>query len=521
MDTGDPAGLERRAEERAEAGDFAGALLLREQAFAALRAGGETRRAAWLAAYQIAFDHVGLFGNHAVASGWLERGVRLAEESGDCVEAGWVALARALHCAEPADRARWVEEAARTAARFADADLHFDTLAYLGLALVEEGQISAGMRHLDEAAAAAQGGEVSSKVVSGEIYCKLLIACETTLDVRRAEEWQQVTGPLAGRPSLAWASAICRMHYGGILVASGRWSEAEEELGRAVELYDASYRALRSAALVRLGELRVRQGRLMEAEQLLAGQQQDSYAMRPWARLQWARAERRTDRRVVAAQLERALRGHGASVLTVPTLALLAEMELGCGEVERARVTVARLTELTALDPVDALVGYARQAAGLVSGADDRSEAAEALEAAIACFAAARLPLEEACARLSLAELLATAAPELAAAEARTAAESFAWLGATSELDRATAMLRSLGGPARTAVRRPGELTVREDEVLALVAQGLSNPEIARRLFISPKTASHHVSNMLVKLGLRNRAEAAAWAAAHGRSLTR
>jgi len=109
----------------------------------------------------------------------------------------------------------------------------------------------------------------------------------------------------------------------------------------------------------------------------------------------------------------------------------------------------------------------------------------------------------------------------VAAAEARTAAESFAWLGAASQLDRATALLRSLGGPARTAVPRPGELTVREGEVLALVAQGLSNPEIARRLFISPKTASHHVSNLLVKLGLRNRAEAAAWAAAHGRNLTR
>lgn len=365
------------------------------------------------------------------------------------------------------------------------------------------------------------GGEVSSEVVAGEIYCKLLIAGETTLDVRRAEEWQQVTGPLAGRPAMAWASAICRMHYGGILVAAGRWSEAEEELGRAVELFDASYRALRSAALVRLGELRVRQGRLAEAEQLLAGQQNDSYAVKPWARLQWARAQRRTDRRVVAAQLERAARGHGISVLTVPTLALLAEMELGCGEVARARVTVARLTELTALDPVDALVGYTRQAAGLVSGADDRTDAVEALEAAIACFAAARLPLEEAGARLNLAELLATTAPALAAAEARTAAESFAWLGATSELDRAAAVLRSLGGPARTALRRPGELTVREGEVLALVAQGLSNPEIARRLFISPKTASHHVSNMLVKLGLRNRAEAAAWAAAHGQSMTR
>jgi DNA-binding NarL/FixJ family response regulator len=55
-------------------------------------------------------------------------------------------------------------------------------------------------------------------------------------------------------------------------------------------------------------------------------------------------------------------------------------------------------------------------------------------------------------------------------------------------------------------------------EVIALVAQGLSNPQIAERLYISHKTASHHVSNVLAKLGVQNRAEAAAWAAAHGQT---
>lgn len=55
-------------------------------------------------------------------------------------------------------------------------------------------------------------------------------------------------------------------------------------------------------------------------------------------------------------------------------------------------------------------------------------------------------------------------------------------------------------------------LTKREDEVLALLAHGLTNVEIGARLFISSKTVEHHVGRLLAKLGLRSRTEAAAHA---------
>jgi DNA-binding NarL/FixJ family response regulator len=64
---------------------------------------------------------------------------------------------------------------------------------------------------------------------------------------------------------------------------------------------------------------------------------------------------------------------------------------------------------------------------------------------------------------------------------------------------------------AQAATRaHPAGLTRRQQEIVALLAEGLSDAEIAARLFLSTKTVSHHVSAVLAKLGVRSRAEAAA-----------
>ena len=78
--------------------------------------------------------------------------------------------------------------------------------------------------------------------------------------------------------------------------------------------------------------------------------------------------------------------------------------------------------------------------------------------------------------------------------------------------DEVDAMLARLD----TAAAADGELTRREREVAALLAEGLSNSELARRLYISPRTAAVHVSNILTKLGMASRTEVAAWAVRNG-----
>jgi DNA-binding NarL/FixJ family response regulator len=123
------------------------------------------------------------------------------------------------------------------------------------------------------------------------------------------------------------------------------------------------------------------------------------------------------------------------------------------------------------------------------------------------------MPYEAAQARLELARGLANESPDLAVEEARAAYATFRELGASRARDEAAAVLRELGTATGGLPREVGELTAREQEVLGLLAQGMSNAQIAETLVISEKTAGHHVSRILGKLGVRNRAEAAAVAA--------
>jgi DNA-binding NarL/FixJ family response regulator len=127
-------------------------------------------------------------------------------------------------------------------------------------------------------------------------------------------------------------------------------------------------------------------------------------------------------------------------------------------------------------------------------------------------FSRLGLALEAAQARVSLARALVSHARAAAVVEARVALETFERLGAIRDADVAAALLRELGAPARSFPRGYGTLTRRETEVLSLLAEGCSNADIAERLYISRRTAEHHVARILSKLGLRNRAEAAAYA---------
>jgi DNA-binding CsgD family transcriptional regulator len=363
------------------------------------------------------------------------------------------------------------------------------------------------MTLLDQVMAAVAAGEVASVGAAGEIYCRLLSACELATDIRRAEQWLE-----GATRFVAWGDFVpptCRTHYGGILIALGRWEEAERELLAAIRTFETGYWASQLFPLLRLAELRVRQGRFEEAERLLEGFDWHTRAKRSLARIAMARGDLALAEDLVGLCLESA---PPPDPDRPPLLCLLVEVELARGELSAAQETVHRLAELAAGSKDDRTRALASLAEGTLRAARGDEHAGADLQASVELFSVLGLALEAAQARVALARTLASRAPAAAIEEARRALETFERLGATRDADAAAAVLRELGAPARASPKGRGALTKRETEVLSLLAEGCSNAQIAERLFISRRTAEHHVARILSKLGLRNRAEAAAYA---------
>ena len=276
-------------------------------------------------------------------------------------------------------------------------------------------------------------------------------------------------------------------------------------------LMRATSRSWERRPLAALAELRVRQGRLQEAEQLLVGREEHPESLRALAHLRVAQGKPQ----IAAALLERGLlAAEGDALQTAQLLALLVDARLAAGEQASAEAAALALDELAKSSGIAIVAARAELAAARVDVADGRLDAAgEAARRALTGFGRLGMPYEIAEARAELARSLASEAPDVAREEARAAFETFLELGASRGRDAAAAILRELGAAPGAGPRSSGELTAREAEVLGLLGSGMSNAQIATTLFISEKTAGHHVSHILAKLGVRNRAEAAAVAA--------
>ena len=137
-----------------------GALFHVEEAYAGFRSRGD-RRAAAKAAIWLSREYAAAQGNEPASAGWEARAAGLLREEGRCVEQGWLALARAERETTPERIAVAAHEALDIARDFEDGDLEAEALSRVGYAEVAAGDVVAGTARLDEAMAAATGGDVA------------------------------------------------------------------------------------------------------------------------------------------------------------------------------------------------------------------------------------------------------------------------------------------------------------------------------------------------------------------------
>ena len=488
--------------------DFASAIEGWERAYATYRA-SDDRIGAVRVARTLAYMYGSIVGDGAVMGGWLARAQSLLDGDTTSPEVGWVSLNIGMWEGDRTRRETRFRDALVVARRMGDRDLEFVALAYLGATLVHDDRTDEGMVLLDEALAAVAGSEVDDFCALQEIFCQLFAACEHAHDVSRADQWIRVGEAIAARRQLPAVSAFCRTHYGGLLTNAGRWPEADVALTEAVRLWGLGHRSLRGGALARLADLRARQGRYEEAEQLLDGLEGDLDAARPRAVTQLARG----DTSLAQDTLERALGElDPGGTAVAPLLAVLVDVHLAAGRLDQAETTVCALEACAARHVSPYLAGSAALARGRLCVAVGNGDPQACLHEALVQFERAQMPIDVAHARLELANAVLGERPEVARAEAQLALAAFARLDARRHVDAAAAVLRKLGVRSTSGGKGAGSLSKREGEVLELLSHGLSNSEISDRLFISRKTVEHHVGHVLAKLGLRSRSEAAAYA---------
>lgn len=495
--------------------DFSAAKRQFERAYRDFLDANHPRRAA-AAAAALGVLHTDGLEEAAVGQGWFKRALRLLEDQGRCLERGYVLLSLMGASVSDANAlASAAQEALDIAHDLADRALECKALGDWGLALVSMGRIREGMARIDEACTMIVNGECADPSVASVVLCGMLTACERCGDVTRARSWLRYVE--AASPALQAASlptlAHCWTAFGSVLCQVGRVREGETALRMALAKGDASFRHLRLATRATLADLLIRRGRLDDAAQLLSDDVERVEIMGPRARLCFARHQYDLAS-ALARQALRQLRGD--RLRSAPLLLTVIDAELRCDNLAAADAASGELEELAdacEAESVSVLAVLGRARVGAARG--ERAKAVGHVQDVAAAIDAGQYPLLAASLQLELARMQSGDEPAAAAVAAETA---LALYGAAEapEAETAARILRQLGSPVPASKQAPTALDVltpRERDVLACLADGLSNPQIAERLYITAKTAEHHVSNILGKLSLKNRSEAAAFAA--------
>lgn len=449
-----------------------------------------------------------LRGDLAAGSGWIQRGRSLLERSADETSRGYLAqldAENALHGGELAQAVDLAHEARDAAQGVADPALLSLALMTEATALLRDGSVPEALALIDEAMLPVQAGQVPPDM-AGNLYCQVIAICWELADLRRAREWTAATERwCASFDSALMFSGICRMHRVQLRQVSGEWDAAAEQ-ARVVctELAGMNVSVVAEGHYL-LGDLLRLRAEVADAE--AAYLRAHELGRDPQPGLALLRASSGQPEAALAS-LRASLAGHtGGEYGRAPLLRALVDVAIGVGQLETAREAAQSLSVIAARWPSDGLSAGAAQARGRVElAAGDPGRAVASLREAVTRWRELEAPYECARSRMALAEALSALGDHAATRlELDTAATTLTGLDATADLERLGRLRAGAAG-----ARVPEGLTAREAEILALVAEGRTNRQVADSLVISEKTVARHLANVYLKLGVSTRTGAVA-----------
>jgi DNA-binding CsgD family transcriptional regulator len=450
-------------------------------------------------------------GEAAIGSGWMSRAQRILDDvDGDVVERGYLfyeQLMSHIMKGEFGEAFALAPQINDYGQRFHEPDLVALGLHCEGRLATFSGKVADGLRLLDEAMVGVLAGEVSP-IFAGIVYCSSIEACQEVSDFGRAGEWTRALTTWCGaQPGLVAFTGQCAVHRGQLMRLHGAYEEAVAELEHAAQRYaeQGGHQAVGQASYERGEALRLR-GDHAAAEAAYEDAARCGHPAQPGRALLWLARGRRD---AAAAAVHRLLAEWRDPVHRSQALPAAVEVLVEVGEAGEAAPLAEQLREIGVSFDCTALQASGDYAIAKV--ALERGDAEVGLAAAreaVSGWNQLAAPYEVARSRVLIGRALRLLGDEESAAGELAAAQmAFAELGARPA-ERAVADLVD----DREA---PGGLSPREIEVLRLVAEGRSNPEIADALALSQKTVARHLSNIFAKLDVGSRTAAAAFAFEH------
>jgi DNA-binding NarL/FixJ family response regulator len=476
-----------------------------EEAYRLYLDASNVRRAAYRA-FDVAYGYF-LQGNEAVGGGWIGRAQRLLADQPDCAEQGYLlyfAVETSLDGGEETmAKARQVQACGR---RHGDRNLVAAGIVAEGRVLIKLGRAQEGVALLDEGMLEASSQEMAPNW-AGNIYCHLMAACYELGDIGRAAAWTQSTSDWCDEmaPAVLF-KGICRVHRAQVMQIRGHWTQAQDEAERVCKDIAHIHVGVVAEGHYQIGEIKRLRGDLDGAEQ--AYQDGHRLGRDPEPGLALLRlAQGRPD--AASTLIHSALTGVGDRLARARLLVAQVEIAIALGDEATAAAAADELDEVASVYGSSGLQAAARRSRGAVLLATGNpEEALSTLRTACSRWNELEAPYDCAKVRVLLAQAyrqlgdIESSDRELAAA--RTAFEA---LGAALDASE-------VAGRGRAVL--PNGLTEREAQVLALVAAGCTNRQIADELFLSQKTVARHISNIFTKIGVTTRTAAARFAFEHG-----